>query len=140
MKTYEIINPSDPYTMRADDFLIAAVTVAMLGNGKYGIEGSPILFGWDAFFEKHEIDLPKFIDAHLEEIIACMDSVLIGRESNRIDVESALEAMTPENRESYLEKWIDRRRSSMNDIGAGAKRWADALRKKASKLSAASTP
>ena len=30
-----LINPSDPYTLEADDFEIAAVAVCLLGAGKY---------------------------------------------------------------------------------------------------------
>lgn len=36
---FEIINPSDPYTMEADDLEIAAVSVSFLGDGKYALEG-----------------------------------------------------------------------------------------------------
>ena len=37
-------------SMRLQEFLIGAVAVALLGKGHYGIEGSPVLFGWDEFF------------------------------------------------------------------------------------------
>lgn len=36
---FEIVNPSDPYTMEADDLQIAAVAVCLLGNGKYMAKG-----------------------------------------------------------------------------------------------------
>ena len=35
---YEIINPSDPYTLKADDFKIAAAACLILGDGQYGLE------------------------------------------------------------------------------------------------------
>lgn len=136
MKTYEIANPSDPYTMQAEDFNVAAVTVAILGNGAYGIPGTPILFGWDQWLKEREIDLPKFIDARLTEIIACLESVMIGRESDRTEAEEALAAIVEENRAEWLKKRHDQRRSSMNDIGGKAQQWAKALREKACKIAA----
>ena len=36
MKLYEISNPSDPYTIRAE-FKIAAAAVLLLGRGKMGL-------------------------------------------------------------------------------------------------------
>ena len=36
---FNLINPSDPYTMEADDLEVAAVAVCFLGCGKYALEG-----------------------------------------------------------------------------------------------------
>lgn len=35
---FNIVNPSDPYTMEADDLEIAAVAVCLLGDGKYPLD------------------------------------------------------------------------------------------------------
>lgn len=46
---FEIINPHDPYTLEAPDFLTALTAIALIGEGKYGIRGEagtapPVLF------------------------------------------------------------------------------------------------
>ena len=37
---YEIINPSDDYTIVADDFAAAAIAACLLGRGAYGLKSS----------------------------------------------------------------------------------------------------
>jgi len=36
---FEIVNPSDAYTIKADDLQVAAVAVCLLGNGQYMLKG-----------------------------------------------------------------------------------------------------
>ena len=132
MKVYEIINPSDQYTLECEEFLIGAVAVALLGKGHYGIEGSPVLFGWDEFFKDNKIEvLSDYVDAHLPELVACLDSVLIGSQSDRLLVKDAISKMSDEkSKTEYLTMYHDKKRSSMNDIGQRAKELADALRER----------
>lgn len=128
----EIINPSDKYTLITDDFKLAAVAVAILGNGKYGLknidgdESSPVLFGWESWFQEQGIeDLSKYIDDHKTDIAMILDTVLIG---DRSDVENTLPLIAEDQRQKWLDDRHDRKRSSMNDIGKAAKSIAKALR------------
>lgn len=113
---FNIVNPSDPYTMEADDLLIAAVAVCLLGDGKYPLDGidndlrvPPFLFGghdeWftDQFGGTFEAIVSSAIDTRGEELARCLDSVTLQSE----------------------------RRSSMNNIGARAQSLAKAVRSKA---------
>lgn len=124
MKIYEIANPSDAYTLEADNFLVAAVAVALLGNGAYGIEGTPCLFGWDAWLKEHVPQgVNAFIDANAEAMAAVLDSVMIGSETDRKNYHKALGLIdNPAKREEWKLHWHDERRSSLNDIGSRA--WA----------------
>lgn len=51
---YEIINPSDPYTLHADDLEVAAIVASLIGEGQYALEpqepdGVKVpLFSWAA--------------------------------------------------------------------------------------------
>lgn len=125
---WEIANPSDKYTIKGP-FMACAIAVAMLGNGAYGIDGTPVLFGWDAWLKEKGIeDLSAHIDAHKVEIAAALDSVLIGSKSDRAEVESALALMPAEKHAAWLAERHDRRRSSMNNIGGRARKLAAMLR------------
>jgi len=87
---FNIINPSDPYTMEADDFKIAAVAVCLLGSGKYPLNGidndlnvPPFLFGGhdEWFIEKfggtYEAVAGAVIKTRGEELARCFDSVTL---------------------------------------------------------------
>lgn len=143
MKTYEIVNPSDPYTICADDRAVAAVACFLLGQGQYaftdienGEDGVPIfLFGGvDAWtnetFGKNASDLIKGVLADKRDaLIACLDSTLIGRPSDRASYEKGLELIDdPAKRKAWRDHWHDERRSSLNDIGGRAYELADRLR------------
>jgi len=65
----EIINPSDPYTLETNDFVAAAVAIAIVGGGTLGLKcdrtqmSSPILCGSDAWFtEKGITDLAAYVE------------------------------------------------------------------------------
>ena len=130
----EIVNPSDAYTLRTDNFVNGAVAVAILGNGQYGLQGengerSPVLFGWDGWFKENHIDdLSQYVREHANEIADILDTVLIGHEYDRREVESALAKMSAEDGRQWLEQRHDCRRSSMNDIGGYAAKLAKSLR------------
>lgn len=138
---YELINPSDAYTFFAPTLLIAACAVFVLGEGKYGAHPVdskdtdlvPIFLfgGHDAWLKDRGVDdLPTYIDEHRCEIATCLDSFLIGTHNERCTMEKVLaEIRDPNDREKAREKWIDGRRSSMNNIGLRAKQLAMLLRK-----------
>ena len=108
---YEIINPSDPYTIEHTDFLALAAACVLLGNGQYGLapvghdgERVPIFIfgGFDKWWHEHSptADLDAYLEANKRAIAEAMDSV----------------ALTSSER------------SSLNDIGGRAKKWAAKLR------------
>lgn len=138
---YEIINPSDALTMYAPDLVTAGVAVAILGHGQYGVEGTPILFGWDEWFEGNGIqDLDIWLDQsdNLKSVAQCLRSVALGSVEERKYYDAALEAITDDAaRKKFIADRNDRRRSSMNDIETRAHKLADACEKALAKKSGA---
>lgn len=127
-EVFEIANPSDAYTIKGA-FMAAAIAVAILGRGAYGIPGTPVLFGWDDWLKEKGIDdLGAYITAHKTEIVAALDSVLIGDARAREEVEATLRRIPPEQHEAWLADRHGLRRSSMNDIGATAAKLSARLR------------
>lgn len=137
MKTYNVSNPSDPVTMKADSLNVAAAAVILLGNGAYGADdgeggSTPVFFGWDNWLEEHDMaELGEWIDDHLAEIATALESVMLGTVDDRADLDAALEAITDdEKRREFIAQRNDRRRSSLNDIETKAHRIAALLREK----------
>lgn len=106
---FELVNPSDPYTFTAPNLETAALAVVLLGRGRYGaksLDGGKdvpifLLGGHDEWFtENFGRTVQESLDhiAH-EAIAACLDTLA-----------------------------IDGERSSLNNIGEGAKLLAEALR------------
>ena len=123
---YTIINPSDPYRMTADRFDVAAVAIALLGNGAYAArprgEGPEVpLFvagnaNPDPWFREHfgmsYADLAnEILDHRPGELIAALESVTLEAE----------------------------RGSSMNDIAARANAMAMAVRNRQEQASHAAS-
>ena len=147
-RIYEIINPSDPYTLEAEDFKDAAVAILMI-SPELGLEmvprcaeeanqdapSLPILAfgGMEKWIEDHICpmkDVKKFIDDRREAIAKVLESVLIGKPRERRIFEDAMEAIDdPKKREAFKAKWHDGKRSSLNDIGGAAWDLAKYLRK-----------
>lgn len=138
---FEIINPSDPYTIEAPDLKVAAVACVLLGNGKLGFQGIDceaevplFLFGgYDEWFTKHcggdfKSVMAQVTESRLSELADCLDSVLIGDAAHRKSFQKGLELIDdPVKREH----WLDERRSSMDNIGGHAWSIAKQLREKA---------
>ena len=139
----EIINPSDPYTLETNDFVAAAVAIAIVGGGTLGLKcdrtqmSSPILFGWDAWFtEKGITDLAAYIqDPQKAEIMAqALESVIIGDEVARELYRDTLKLIDdPAKKKEFTKQFFDQKRSSMNDIGKACHDWAKRLRDKTQK-------
>lgn len=141
MTYYEIINPSDTYTLKADDPKIAIIVAVLLGGGKYGLRDEqdaeilPIFIfdGLEVWLQvTHGCTLTELFDrADKEALAACFNSVAICPLKDRPLWDKAVEAMEdPVKREAWLAKWHDTQRSSMNDIGARAKHYARSTRAK----------
>lgn len=108
---YEVVNPSDPVFLEAEDPLVAAVSTLLLGEGLYGCktpEGAVVLpllaFGGDAALESwcasKGIRLDVFLHARKAEVASCLASA----------------ALPP-----------GRKRSSLNDICGAARNLAARL-------------
>jgi hypothetical protein len=140
----DIINPSDAYTLETEDFVLGAVAIALIGEGQIGLREiggeerrSPVLFGWDEWLEENGIpDLGAYVDSRLEQLAAVLDTVLIGSPKDRAEVAETLALLPESERPGWLAKRHDRRRTSLNDIGAAAQAWAKRLRRKAAESKA----
>jgi hypothetical protein len=140
MPIYEIINPSDHYTIECPDLEVAFVACCLLGNGQYafdpldesGVKVPLFMFGghdeWaqEQFGASTDDVLGRCLKARRSEVADALDSVLIGKRA-------AFAAIAPEKgtdawREART-KWHDVHRSSFNDIGGRAYQIAAKLRK-----------
>jgi hypothetical protein len=133
---FEIGNPCDPYTVEAVDHEVAAVACCLLGDGRFSFNGIntnlevPIfLFGGhdEWFIRQFGADFAgvtkRVLDERKSDLVACLESVLIGDATSRKTYLKGLELIeTPENREDWRQHWHDQRRSSTTNIGARA--WA----------------
>lgn len=104
---YEIINPSDKCFILADDERLAIIACALLGNGMYGMIN-----------EKEETVLPPFVPV---DVILNLTEDAINRLINNHSSELA------DVFESFC---YESERTSLNDLEAKAKKYAEALRKR----------
>lgn len=139
---FEIINPSDAYTIEAPDLEIAACACVVLGQGKYafkplddGGEEVPLfLFGGhdEWFTEKCGANLDTTLERVLEnrraDLANCLDSALIGSAADRREFDMMTAGDTPEQRTAKRDARHEQRRSSLNDIGGRAYAIATNLR------------
>lgn len=136
---YEIINPSDPYTIEGEH-QVCCVATCILGEGWYGLrngdgsEAMPIVaFGvaetwFPKVFGKTFSDLLHATPP--EQLAACLDSVLCCSLKERQAYEDALALIEDEGkRQSLRAKWLNERRSSLNNIGRRAYGLAQSLRR-----------
>ena len=114
---FEIINPSDPYTMDADDLIVAAVAVCLLGNGKYGL---------DALGEDSNIsnNVPIFLLGGHDEWFTSRFGMTYEAAAQQV-VDQRTEALAKAFESVAL---TSGRRSSLNNIGAKAKELARVVR------------
>lgn len=120
---FDLVNPSDPYTLEADDLQVAAVACCLLGNGKYALIGLGddfgqevpvfLLGGHDEWFTSkfgmtYEETATHTLNHRNDALARAFESVTLGSE----------------------------RRSSLNDIGGRARDIAQDIRRKAKELGA----
>lgn len=136
MALYEIINPSDGYTIESNDEMTVCASVIILGRGQYGLTNEdgedvlPILiFGNpDEFFKsKFECTFMEAMKKCKPNIPGCLETVLIGDFNDR---RTFFENNSREDKEfeNKRDVYHDKKRSSMNDIGANAYRLAKTFR------------
>lgn len=129
----KLINPSDAYTLKTDNFAAAAFGVAIVFGGQYGLKcetnQTPVLFGWDQWI-KDNCEGDDYFQHNADAICDALDSILIGDENDRIQYESKIANMTESEKEAYHSEYHDKNRSSMNDIGQRCKTLAKQIREK----------
>lgn len=141
--TYELINPSDAITFKAESDKIAFFCALILGNGKAGIsredgkevEESPMLMFVSnplPIIEKYlGCSLVEFKDNNLGEISECFLSFAYGTFSDRAAFDRDVASFkTSIGLEAYLEAHEDRNRSSMSKWVQGAWDYGRAFKNK----------
>lgn len=140
---FKLINPSDPYTLEAEELDVACTVVLMLGRGMYSLEEVggdnrvPMLAFADskAWFKDHfgatlEVVLERCMGEKLPTVIACLEGVVAGDAKDREFYNAHLALLPTEaERTQFRASWLDKRRSSLNNIGATAWKLAAQLRK-----------
>ena len=140
-EVFEIINPSDAYTIEGD-FEACCAAVLFLGNGRYGMQNQDgsketpafFLFGAtekaldDLWIKEFGHGLEAFCKEKKSEIGAAMRSVLIGNYADRQIVNMALAGMPDEStRKAWLAARHDPKCSSLNDIGSRAAKYGASM-------------
>ena len=140
---FEIVNPSDKCTLEAFDHEVAAIACVLIGNGKYALDGIdtklevPIFMfgGHDEWFTetfgRNVSDSLGYIKANkANELITCLNSVMLGSAESRASFKKGLELITDaEKREEWRQHWLNERRTSLNNICQFAWDYAKELEK-----------
>lgn len=127
---YELINPSDPVTLEADDLTIARAACLLLGRGAYaledenGAEAMPLLLfdSFDRWASDNSFDLSEILKKRESEIAACLRSFVCVSIADR---RAILAAMNGDP--AALARYSDEKRSSLNDICGRAHQFAEAM-------------
>lgn len=115
---FELINPSDPYTIEGADLMIVAVAACLLGDGRYGLDG---------LGEAEGIKMPIFILASADDWF---------REKFSMNYEGAATYCVHKRGEELAQALesvalTSGRRSSLHNIGRKAQQLACAVREAA---------
>lgn len=137
MRIYEIINPSDPVTLEAEDVAVAQAAVLLLGRGQMGLtdedgeEVLPLLLfgGYEKWAKDNKFDLTATLDKRATEVADCLESAVCADLSDR---KAVLAAVGGHGKEA-LRRYNDEKRSSLNDICGVAFSLAKAIREKKAK-------
>jgi hypothetical protein len=140
MAVYEIINPSDYYTMKTDNWQAACAACMFLGQGMYGLQelsndpshksnDMPVLMGGASewFKKTFGVSLDDWFKNNLGLVADALESVVIG---DREVYEATFPLVESSKIDQFKAEWLDKNRSSMNNIGSRATQIARALRKK----------
>ncbi|MEK0268253.1 hypothetical protein WM008_01025 [Vibrio vulnificus] len=139
LKLWVLDNPSDPYTFYAPNVEIAGIVACSLSGG-FGAhqadnsqERTPILFGWEEWFEEKGIlDLQAYAKENADTIADAFDSFLIGDANKRKDVEHMLELLPEDKKQEWRDSRQERMRSSLNQTGERAYLYAKRYREHSS--------
>ncbi len=139
---FSIINPSDPYTLEADDLEIAANAVALIGHGAYGLQeltgdksGNVPIFletGHDEWFTKQfgrdfATSLNHVMANRAPDLAKALASVFIGTPADKRQFDQDARDWDEDEFHLKLTERHDAKRTSMNDIGRIAWGLADVV-------------
>lgn len=137
---YNLINPTDSVTFNAADTQIAALTVLLLSNGKFGadcIDGSeadedvPIFLKGGAlawWAERYDQPIDKVAVARMPELVSALRSFVFGTPKERKTYDTALAALSdPVTREKFARNWALKHSSSTAEIDKMAEQVAQML-------------
>lgn len=133
-RVWEIITPSDPYTMVSADPIVAALAMLCLLHWRGAahtvdeprIETPFFPFGIEAQVAEETVQamtgqtIEQAIKRRHRAIIQALDSVLIGTPRDRALFEAATRYMTPRDATAFRAEWHNIRRTSLNNIGKRA--------------------
>jgi hypothetical protein len=132
---YEIINPSDECTCKAESLSVAAFCAILLspnfgvGNTENDEERFFAPLGAVAAFQEKWGDAAVFLRANECAIAACLESYFYGSASRRAEYDLALELIDdPAKRETFKAEAENRSRTSMNKIVLAAWRYAKEIK------------
>lgn len=135
---FDIINPSNAYTIEAPDLELAAVAICLIGEGKYALNELSgdksghvpafLIGGHDEWFQKQfdrdfgaSVAAVTGTPARREQLVKALASVHIGGAADRREFnEKAGQCATAEEVHALLYEMHDAKRSSANDIGRRA--------------------
>ena len=141
---YELVNPSDPYTLECDDLEVAAIVSCLLGEGKTPLRDVEkdelavpfFLFGghdeWfrDRFGRDFSATLTLVAETKRDQLVKAFESLVIGSVSDRAIYRSAMDNIPDEERrKAFARDWADKKRSSITDYGRSAVAYAKHFRK-----------
>jgi len=115
---YDLVNPSDPITFRAEPAIapvvayVLARSMLFVRNAEDQSDVRPLV---DREFARRHDELYSTAET-LRELAAVYDSFLIGSGLARVSFELAVVKMPPADAIEYRRQWNDRRRTSINDF------------------------
>lgn len=139
---FEVVNPSDACTLRAEDSKVAIAVTIMLGGGSYPLKDEmgdtyDVLLGF--IRDENELDAAvhslfdgkdfnAFVLDNCGAIIECLESVICLGIKERFLYDTAIGFMDEKGKLEFREIINEKFRTSMNDISATAWECAESLR------------
>lgn len=147
MKLYEFINPSDPWTFKAESHIAALLATLIVGDGKAMVdcledgEENDFSSPFFAFSGKEGIDnyikgkfgydnLEAALEDNYDAVANALTSFLIASKEERETVDMAVKMLSPEDAQKLIADFNDKKRSSMNDFGTYAISLGQAMKRK----------
>ena len=143
---FEVINPCDPYTLEAPNLELAAVAIALIGEGQMALkeiggdaEVPLFLMGshldeWfqERFGKTFEQALEQATSGvNMHQLIEVLDSMVVGDEDERKEfLEKHSAIASPGEREDFRWQWHEEKRSSLHKVAEYAWQMAVHLRRR----------
>lgn len=131
---YELINPSDAVTFDTDDEEALCVAVTILGEGWYGLERQDGTQALGICAMGNAVDgamarVQKFFQepSYRERMAAALRTVLYCSKSSRAALNAAFAPLGEDERRAAVDRFNDKKRGSMNNIGKACLAYAEKL-------------